>query len=103
MDGPVAISVSADGWDSYSSGTFACSSGVTVDHAVLLVGYTSDYWIIKNQWGTSWGMSGYMNIARGENQDCAIGTSAHVMYQGMISGLSVFFLVSAMASMIFEL
>ena len=49
----------------YSNGVFndpSCSIG-TVDHAVLIVGYTENYYIIKNSWGT-WGENGYMRIQR---------------------------------------
>ena len=28
-------------------------------HAVCLVGYTPDYFIVRNSWGTSWGDKGY--------------------------------------------
>ena len=52
---------------------------MTVDHAVLLVGYTESYWIVKNQWGTSWGLSGYIHVTRDRNYNCAIGYSAHIM------------------------
>ena len=51
QDGPVAVSLASDGWSSYSSGVFSCSSSASVDHAVVIVGYTSSYWIVKNQWG----------------------------------------------------
>ncbi|KAM7406360.1 hypothetical protein PAMP_000741 [Pampus punctatissimus] len=43
-----------------------------VNHAVLAVGYgaednSSPYWIVKNSWGTAWGMDGYFLIERGKN------------------------------------
>ena len=31
---------------------------------MLFVGYTEDYWILKNTWGESWGESGYLRIAK---------------------------------------
>ena len=33
---------------------------------MLLVGYTPDYWIIKNSWGPGWGENGYVRIKRGK-------------------------------------
>ena len=55
QDGPVAIIVSASDWQNYGSGVFSCSSDAEVNHAVLLIGYTEEYWMIKNQWGDQWG------------------------------------------------
>lgn len=78
QEGPVAISVASGGWETYSSGVFSCSLSAGVDHAVLLIGYTPSAWIVKNQWGPTWGDNGYMYISRGAN-DCQIGTSAHIM------------------------
>jgi hypothetical protein len=47
---------------------------------VLLVGYGSDvinginlpFWLIKNSWGTGWGIRGYMKILRGSSNLCGV-------------------------------
>jgi uncharacterized protein YvpB len=33
-------------------------------HAMLLVGYKGNYFIVKNSWGTSWGDQGYCYIPK---------------------------------------
>ena len=48
--------------------------GTTPNHAVLLVGYTSTYWLIKNSWGTWWGDKGFIKLARGNT--CGIANYA---------------------------
>lgn len=57
--GPIAVSINASQktFQLYSEGIYddpACSS-MTVNHAMLLVGYGEDYWILKNWWGSKWG------------------------------------------------
>jgi len=75
-NGPLSIVVEAgDNWQSYDSGVIS-GAGDQPDHAVLLVGWGSDatngdYWIVKNSWGTGWGMSGFCYVAIG-SQDCGI-------------------------------
>jgi hypothetical protein len=34
---------------------------------VLIVGYTPDYWIVRNSRGTAWGVAGYIYMARNQN------------------------------------
>lgn len=73
--GPLSIAVHADPWQFYLGGItnpWFCNGDL--DHGVLLVGYgrgssflvaETDYWIIKNSWGESWGESGYIRLVRG--------------------------------------
>ena len=69
--GPVSVGIYANfAFDYYSNGIFdGCPLFVwTLNHAVLLVGYTSEgNWIIKNSWGTNWGESGYMIVDKDRN------------------------------------
>ncbi|XP_008225219.1 PREDICTED: ervatamin-C-like [Prunus mume] len=69
---PVSIAIVGSGneFRNYQSGVFsAADCGTRLDHAVTFVGYgtTEDgtkYWLLKNQWGESWGENGYMKILR---------------------------------------
>lgn len=57
----------------YSSGIFTDTRcGDIVDHYVNIVGWGTDetdgdYWIVKNQWSTSWGDKGYIYIQINED------------------------------------
>jgi len=72
---PVSVCVDAEGgFQHYASGVFNGPCGTTINHAILAVGYTSSYWIVKNSWGTAWGSSGYIYMSRGKNL-CGIGSN----------------------------
>jgi len=65
--GPVAIALDASAWSSYTGGILS-TCGTSIDHAVQAVGVdTSSYWKVRNSWGTSWGESGYIRLAYGDN------------------------------------
>ena len=66
---PVSVGVDANNWSFYGGGVFD-NCGSSIDHGVVAVAYTSDYWVIKNSWGASWGESGYIRLAMGNT--CAI-------------------------------
>jgi C1A family cysteine protease len=70
---PVSIAVDANNWQLYSSGVFS-DCDANLDHGVLLVGYTADYWIVKNSWAESWGETGYIRLARGNT--CGLANAA---------------------------
>lgn len=57
-------------------------------HAMAIVGYTPDYWIIRNSWSTgSWGIngSGYGYFKRGKNL-CGLATEDHPAAIAKVTG-----------------
>ena len=69
--GPVSAAVCSNApFQSYNGGVFnSCTSG-SVSHLITLVGWddtqgSNGVWILRNSWGTGWGVNGYMLIEYG--------------------------------------
>ncbi|XBI49241.1 hypothetical protein VPH35_112838 [Triticum aestivum] len=67
------VSVAVDGGDMtfqfYKGGVMTGSCGTELDHGIAAIGYgkTSDgtnYWLLKNSWGTTWGENGYLRMEK---------------------------------------
>jgi hypothetical protein len=66
----IAIDASQPVFQQYTGGviTNATACGTTLDHAVVAVGYGTDtttnvpYFVVRNSWGTSWGLSGFVYL-----------------------------------------
>jgi len=70
--GPIQVNINAalKTFHSYKGGVYddmKCKGHT--DHSVLVVGYGVEdgkkIWIVKNSWGTSWGLDGYVHFLRG--------------------------------------
>jgi hypothetical protein len=84
--GPIGAGIYAGSlFQAYSGGIFNTSESGTINHAIVLVGWTdtdnngNGYWILRNSWGTEWGESGYMRIAYGTSQ---VGYAANFIEYG---------------------
>jgi len=80
---PVAIAVAVNSnFQLYSSGVFTGTCGQDLNHGVLLTGYGNvgktssyygtDFWKIKNSWGSAWGEAGYIRVERGSSNLCHV-------------------------------
>jgi len=77
--GPLSVVTNGGSWafQNYAGGLFnaACYN---IDHAVILAGYgvsgTTQYWLVRNSWGSTWGEQGYIRIVinTANNYSCFI-------------------------------
>jgi len=68
---PLSICADAEPWQNYQGGVMtARECGNSIDHAIQLTGYSPNqggYWIVRNSWGTDWGINGFIWLAFGTN------------------------------------
>jgi C1A family cysteine protease len=68
-----SICVDAASWQFYHGGVMTPTQcGKSVDHCTQLVGYdatstTLPFWIVRNSWGTDWGVSGFIQLQMFKN------------------------------------
>jgi hypothetical protein len=78
-NGPISVGVDASSTNFQSSkGLISCPAGGQINHAILLVGYNTTHWFIKNSWGTYWGNLGYGYIDK--NNDCLLRQEIDIIY-----------------------
>ncbi|GFS94032.1 cathepsin L [Nephila pilipes] len=84
--GPVSVAIDAhhESFHDYKGGVYdepECGNEMSdLTHVVLVVGYGTedgkDYWLVKNGWGESFGVNGYIKMSRSKNNQCGIATAA---------------------------
>ena len=71
--GPIVCGIDATAaMDAYTGGIFSEDNpNIRINHDISLAGWSvengTEYWILRNSWGSYWGEKGFMRIALGKN------------------------------------
>lgn len=79
--GPLSIGIdgSQTGIMTINEKTFETNCKTSnINHDVLLVGYNSTHWTVKNSWGEEWGDKGFFYVPR--NNSCGISKQVTALY-----------------------
>jgi len=76
QNGPVETGFTVyEDFMNYKEGIYHYTTGKQLGgHAVKIVGYGVDHWIIANSWSTQWGEQGFFRIGFGE---CGVDSAAY--------------------------
>lgn len=84
--GPISVAIDAglESFRFYKSGVYYEPQCFTIklNHGVLVVGYGTEegtgkeYYLVKNSWGVSWGIDGYIKMSRNRDNNCGIASVA---------------------------
>jgi hypothetical protein len=81
-NGTLSIGVCSFTWQTYTGGIVTSCCNMP-DHGAMIVGFdetfTPPYWIVKNQWGVTWGEQGYIRIKMFVNE-CDINSYASSIF-----------------------
>jgi len=81
-NGMISIALNGNKMQMYTGGIISADGcPAVINHAVNLVGWgkegNTEYWIIRNSWGSSWGENGYCRMVAGQD---ACGVEEYPMY-----------------------
>jgi len=81
-NGAISIGINAAKLMTYQGGIMTADNcDTTPDHVATIVGWghsdSTEYWIVRNSWGTIWGEKGYFRVITGKN---ACGIESYPMF-----------------------